>query len=98
MAVGTFREISNVTNSGIKVSVVTVPEQIQYGGFGMEIGVKCLEFYEEFFNISYPLPKVDLMSLTDFAMGAMENWGLITFRYADIIYISQAETGVILVF
>jgi tricorn protease interacting factor F2/3 len=37
------------------------------------------------FNIPYPLPKLDLVSIKDFASGAMENWGLITFRETSIL-------------
>jgi len=38
--------------------------------------VKCLDYYTEYFNISYPLPKMDMIAIPDFAAGAMENWGL----------------------
>ena len=41
---------------------------------------RALEYYDEFFGIKYPLPKCDLIAVPDFNMGAMENWGLVTFR------------------
>lgn len=44
------------------------------------IGPKVLRFYEEFFQIPFPLPKIDMVALPDFSAGAMENWGLITYR------------------
>jgi len=48
--------------------------------YARDIGPSILKFYEEFFSIPYPLKKTDLVALPDFAAGAMENWGLVTFR------------------
>ena len=39
-----------------------------------------MDFYEDYYDIPFPLPKCDFVALPDFASGAMENWGLITFR------------------
>ena len=49
-----------------------------------QVAVKTLPFYKEYFGIAYPLPKMDLITIADFAAGAMENWGLITYRCGDI--------------
>ncbi|CAJ0920566.1 unnamed protein product, partial [Mesorhabditis belari] len=54
--------------------------------FGLDVATKALEYFEDYFNISYPLDKVDLLALDDFAEGAMENWGLITFRDSSLLY------------
>jgi len=48
--------------------------------YARDIGPGILKFYEDFFSIPYPLKKTDLVALPDFAAGAMENWGLVTFR------------------
>jgi len=40
-----------------------------------------LEFYESFFGIDYPLAKEDMAAIPDFAPGAMENWGLVTYKF-----------------
>lgn len=48
--------------------------------FALEVGPKVLKHYEEFFQIEFPLPKIDMVALPDFSAGAMENWGLITYR------------------
>jgi aminopeptidase N len=49
--------------------------------YARDIGPRILNFYETFFNIKFPLPKQDMAAIPDFAAGAMENWGLITYRY-----------------
>ena len=48
--------------------------------FALEVATRCLDWYEAYFNINYPLQKCDLIGIPDFTGGAMENWGLITFR------------------
>ncbi|KAK3736507.1 hypothetical protein QZH41_009395, partial [Actinostola sp. cb2023] len=50
-----------------------------------EVAVKTLPFYKEYFGISYPLPKMDLIAIADFAAGAMENWGLVTYRETALL-------------
>ncbi len=52
----------------------------------MELGKKLLTSYEKYFGIKYPLPKLDLIAIPDFAAGAMENWGAITFRETILLY------------
>ncbi|KAL5020482.1 hypothetical protein ScPMuIL_003374 [Solemya velum] len=54
--------------------------------YGLHVGVEVLTHFEEFFNISYPLPKQDMIALPDFGAGAMENWGLITYRETAMLY------------
>lgn len=68
------------TKTGITVRAYATPDNVEHTDFALDIAVKCLEFYSNYFGISYPLPKCDLVALPDFAAGAMENWGCITFR------------------
>ncbi len=63
-----------------RVRVATLPGMKKYAQFGAEFGRKSLEFSESYYGIAYPLPKMDLIAIPDFAFGAMENWGAITFR------------------
>lgn len=55
-------------------------EAINQAQYSLIIGPKILKYYEDYFKIEFPLPKMDMVALPDFAAGAMENWGLITYR------------------
>jgi len=68
------------TARGTLVRTYATPDNVQFTDFALETTVKCLEFFEDYFGIPYPLKKCDLIALPDFASGAMENWGLITYR------------------
>ncbi|XP_020864713.2 endoplasmic reticulum aminopeptidase 1 [Phascolarctos cinereus] len=81
-----FESVSKMTKSGVKVSVYAVPEKINQTGYALDAAVTLLEFYEDYFNISYPLPKQDLAAIPDFESGAMENWGLTTYRESGLLY------------
>ncbi|KAJ8982959.1 hypothetical protein NQ317_005276 [Molorchus minor] len=54
--------------------------------YSLKIGPAILKYYEEFFGIDYPLPKLDMVAIPDFSAGAMENWGLITYREPVLLY------------
>ncbi|MEO8784718.1 MAG: M1 family metallopeptidase [Candidatus Saccharimonadales bacterium] len=68
------------TKTGVLVRAYATPDNIQLVDFALDIAVKCLDFYNHYFGLDYPLEKCDLIALPDFANGAMENWGCITFR------------------
>ena len=53
--------------------------------FALDTAVASLEYYNEFFGVPFPLPKCDLVAVPDFAAGAMENWGLVTFRETALL-------------
>lgn len=79
-AVGEFDYISGKTKDGVLVRVITPPGRSSEGKFALNVGIASLEFYNDFFQVPYPLPKLDMICITEFAMGAMENWGLVTYR------------------
>ncbi|GLG93863.1 Aminopeptidase, partial [Gryllus bimaculatus] len=66
---------------------------LQQAAYSLHVGPRILRFYEQYFNISYPLPKVDMIALPDFAAGAMENWGLITYRETAMLYEQGVSTN-----
>ncbi|MCV0366871.1 MAG: M1 family metallopeptidase [Nitrosopumilus sp.] len=69
-----------------QIRVVTTKGNKSKGKFSLELGKKLLTSYEKYFGIKYPLPKLDLIAVPDFAAGAMENWGAITFRETILLY------------
>lgn len=77
---GDLRQLEATTKDGVLVRTFATPDNIEHTRFALEVAVKCLEFYNRYFDIPYPLAKCDFVALPDFASGAMENWGCITFR------------------
>lgn len=80
MVVGEFDFIEDTTPDGIKVRVYTPVGKQEQGQFALEVAVKTLPYYKDYFKMPYPLPKMDLIAVGSFAAGAMENWGLVTYR------------------
>jgi len=78
LGVGEFEFIEEVRK--VLVRVATMPGMTRHARFALEFGRKALEFCEDYYDLRYPLPKLDLIAIPDFAAGAMENWGAITFR------------------
>ncbi len=75
-----------VTKNGTEVRVWATPAQPATSlDFALDTAVKTTEFFNEYFGIDYPLPKSDHVALPDFASGAMENWGLITYREVSLL-------------
>uniref|UniRef100_A0A4W3K4Z7 Aminopeptidase n=1 Tax=Callorhinchus milii TaxID=7868 RepID=A0A4W3K4Z7_CALMI len=56
------------------------------GNYALEVTGKILKFFESYYNVAYPLPKSDQIALPDFNAGAMENWGLVTYRETALLY------------
>ncbi len=77
--VGDF-EIIDDGQTDPHVRVITTPGKTQYGGFALDWGRKSLEFGGAYTGIPFPLTQCDYIAVPDFAFGAMENYGAITFR------------------
>lgn len=70
----------------VEVRVISTRGHKTKGKYALDLGKKLLRAYENYFGIRYPFPKLDLIAVPDFAAGAMENWGAITFREAILHY------------
>ncbi|VDD76479.1 unnamed protein product [Mesocestoides corti] len=85
MVVGDFEYVSSNVENGVEVRVYTPPGKKAFGEYALEVATKSLPFYTKLFDCNYPLPKLDLIAIPDFAAGAMENWGLITYRETALL-------------
>ena len=78
--VGPLEVTAPVDVDGTPLRVVCVPGKSNLAGFGLDIAAHSLRYFAKYFGIGYPGEKLDLIALPDFAMGAMENLGAVTFR------------------
>ncbi|RKW00782.1 MAG: peptidase, partial [Candidatus Saccharimonas sp.] len=84
--VGDLQNKTAFTKSGVEVSVwATRAQKSELLDFPLNFAVRVLEFYEEYFGQKFPLSKCDHIALPDFSSGAMENWGLITYRETALL-------------
>lgn len=78
--VGEYDYLEDTDKNGVIIRCYTPLGKKELGRFALEVATKTLPFYVEYFKIDYPLPKLDMIAIADFAAGAMENWGLVTYR------------------
>jgi len=81
-------ELNYIETNNFRVPVrVYAPKDrdIEHGRFSLELAAKTLAFYEKTFDSPFPLPKMDMVAIPDFSAGAMENWGLVTYRVVDVL-------------
>ena len=64
-----------------KFRVYATPQQKETVRYALDIGANITDFFTNYFDLPYPLPKQDMIAIPDFVSGAMEHWGLITYRY-----------------
>jgi puromycin-sensitive aminopeptidase len=72
-------------SSGTQVRVFTTAGKKHQAKFALDVAIKSLEFYNDYFGVPYPLPTLDLIALPDFESAAMENWGAVTFRETALL-------------
>lgn len=75
IVVGEFDYVQAYTKGGTQIRVFVGPGHADMGEFALDIGVKSLEFYEDYFDLKFPLPKLDMAAIGEFAAGAMEGYG-----------------------
>jgi aminopeptidase N len=89
---GELQKKSATTESGVEVNIYATPAQTPESmDFALDIATRGIEFFDDYFDVPYPLPKSDHVALPDFSSGAMENWGLITYR--EIALLTDPKTG-----
>jgi puromycin-sensitive aminopeptidase len=83
--VGELEATEPVSVGSTPVKVWCVPGKRRLAAFGQEIAVESLRYFEEYYGLPYPGDKLDLLAIPDFAAGAMENLGAITFRETALL-------------
>lgn len=82
--VGDLKYVEN-TSYNVPIKVWATPGLEHLGQYSADIAAKTLAFFDKKFDIPYPLPKMDMVAIHDFSAGAMENFGLITYRTVDLL-------------
>ncbi len=78
--IGEINSIERQTEFGTLIRVWTTTGKEKQGEYALDVSEKLLKFFNKYFGIKYPLKKLDHLAIPDFAAGAMENWGAITYR------------------
>ncbi|MGC8568697.1 MAG: M1 family metallopeptidase [Nitrososphaeria archaeon] len=93
LGVGDFDEIEDV-HDGKKIMLAAYDGKSARGRYAVEVAGRVIDFYESYFGIKYPLPKLHLIAVPEFAVGAMENWGAITFREIALLADEKSSESV----
>ncbi len=92
--IGKFHGKTVKNAHGVEITTYcSLAQDLDTVDFANEIAGKSLEFYDDNFNEPYPLKKLDQVALPDFEAGAMENWGLVTYRESMLLASKNATLG-----
>ncbi len=92
--IGKFHSHTIKNKHGVEITTYCALNQdVQSVDFANEIAARALEFYDDNFGLPYPLKKLDQIALPDFEAGAMENWGLVTYRESMMLVSPDATLG-----
>ena len=78
-------------SDGVPIRGCSTPDKVELTRFAVESAKYILHYYDTYFGIKYPMPKLDMVALPDFEAGAMENFGCITYRETDLL--TDSRTG-----
>jgi aminopeptidase N len=78
-------------SDGVPIRACSTPDKVELTKFALESAKYVLHYYDTYFGIKYPMPKLDMVALPDFEAGAMENFGCITYRETDLL--TDIKTG-----
>ncbi len=83
--IGHFEYIEKKTKEGVLVRVFVTPGKKEQAKFALDVAARLMTFYHDYFGIAYPISTMDLVAIPDFANGAMENWGAVTYRETALL-------------
>ncbi|MBI4312121.1 MAG: M1 family metallopeptidase [Chloroflexi bacterium] len=84
--VGEMESVEGRAPDGTLIRVFATPGKGEQGRFALDVAIKVLAYYNDYFGVAYPLKKLDHLAIPDFAAGAMENWGAITYREVALLH------------
>ena len=87
--VGDLKSVERRADSGTLIRVWATSGKEEQGLYALETSIKLLDYFNDYFGIPFPLPKLDHLAIPDFAAGAMENWGAITYREVALLVDEQ---------
>lgn len=91
--IGKFNKVSTVSKKGVEVNAyASLAQSVESLEFAAKVGADTLDFFDNYFGVPYPLPKCDQVALPDFESGAMENWGLVTYRESCMLVDPKATS------
>lgn len=93
--VGPLEVIRRKSRMGAVLGVWALADRVAHGQWALDESIRILDYLNEYYGVRYPLPKLDHVALQDFAAGAMENWGAITYRERILLFdpaTSSAQT------
>jgi aminopeptidase N len=85
LTAGELERLSAVAD-GVTIGVVTAAGRRDQGSFALESAANLLRYFNAYFGVRYPLPKLDLIAVPGGFRGAMENWGAITFFESRLLF------------
>src|SRR3989454_9068862 len=91
LGIGKFEEVKENFN-GVDYIVATVPGKSSGAKFPLDVAKDAVKFFESYFGSKYSMPKLHLIAVPEFAAGAMENWGAITFR--EIVLLVDKDSSI----
>jgi len=83
--IGELEAVTAQSRHGVEVRAYGTPGKTGQLKFALDVATRTLDFFEDYFAIPYPLAKLDMVAIPDFASGAMENWGLVTYRETALL-------------
>tara|TARA_Y100001970_G_scaffold224729_1_gene277109 strand:+ start:4911 stop:7487 length:2577 start_codon:yes stop_codon:yes gene_type:complete len=84
--IGDLDKCSTIAENNVEINIWATKHNVIHGEFALQVAKDLLKYYNEYFQIDYPLPKLDHLAIPDFAAGAMENWGAITYREVALLF------------
>ncbi|XP_055851692.1 glutamyl aminopeptidase-like isoform X2 [Episyrphus balteatus] len=88
-----MKKINATVGSDFDMRVFATAAQMEKATYALNTGATIIEHYISYFNLAYPLPKLDMAAIPDFVSGAMEHWGLVTFRETALLYDENSSSS-----